>query len=789
MMLFTLGAKIKNLIEAFKTRVLGAQGEFEAETCLDTQLTDLDNKGLLDSASFVLTPNAYEEGVLFAIKPDEIGNNLLLQSEDFNVSPWIFLQTPNVTITPNAGTSPIGTSNATLLTSNTTTIDRGIRQVVPIILNMQYVFSCWARSDNGAQIRLDIGDVNTTTFNLTTTWQRIEVVATPTVNGRVDITFGASQLGKTCLIWGAQLELGSTASNYTRTTTKAIDNGTIGDMSVIRATTATRVNADGDIEQVPYNLTQHSQNFENAVWSKGSAILTTNFDIAPDGSLTAAKYVPNSTNIRHDLSNFNLSFYNGKTITMSVYVKNAGNRYVIIGTIGTGIRFDFNTETITNLPGTAPLNSFVEVLPNGWYRIGCTISSLDGGRIAIVPSNIIINTTPAPFAGNDVDGVLVWGAQMVLGTQARDYFPTTTRLNVPRIDYSNSSCPSILVEQATTNFIRNNSMVGAAVGNPGTLPTNWSGGSIVSSLGVENGIEYIDIRIAITATSGFSRIFFEPSTQIVAANGQTWTLSSYLKIINAPQPPTGYRLRIFENTSTGALITSGFQTITPTTSFARYSFTRTLSGGATVARVQPILEFTTVSGQPYDFTVRVYGPQMQQLAFATSLIQTSTGAATKNADVIDNTNMSTLIGQTEGAMFVDFNYERFNPLADNFIATISDGIINNSLLIAVVGIGAFVVRLRTSGTTRWDFIIPAASFTFGRKKVVISYKSGETNLYVNGVKIGSTNTSAFTFPVTINKFNLGSSWSGSSLANNTINSAALYKTALTDAQAIQLTTL
>jgi len=53
MMLFSLGAKIKNLIEAFKTRVFAQQGEFEAETCLDATLTDLDNKGLLDNASWL----------------------------------------------------------------------------------------------------------------------------------------------------------------------------------------------------------------------------------------------------------------------------------------------------------------------------------------------------------------------------------------------------------------------------------------------------------------------------------------------------------------------------------------------------------------------------------------------------------------------------------------------------------------------------------------------------------------------------------------------------------------
>ena len=44
-----------------------------------------------------------------------------------------------------------------------------------------------------------------------------------------------------------------------------------GDLVVTRATTATRVNSDGLIEQVPYNLLQRSEQFENAAWLAGGS--------------------------------------------------------------------------------------------------------------------------------------------------------------------------------------------------------------------------------------------------------------------------------------------------------------------------------------------------------------------------------------------------------------------------------------------------------------------------------------------------------------------------------------
>ena len=39
-----------------------------------------------------------------------------------------------------------------------------------------------------------------------------------------------------------------------------------GDLSVTRATTATRVNSQGLVELVPYNLLQYSEDFSNAYW-------------------------------------------------------------------------------------------------------------------------------------------------------------------------------------------------------------------------------------------------------------------------------------------------------------------------------------------------------------------------------------------------------------------------------------------------------------------------------------------------------------------------------------------
>lgn len=829
---------ISYIIQEFKTRVFAIQGEFEAETCLDAQLTDLDNKGLLDSASFIVTPNGYEENILFAVKPDKVGTNLLLHSQDWTNAVWA---KGGATIVSSTRVAPDGTSTGTELSDVGASSTPGVPIQDFITTSTTVTFSIYTKSvslpTNGRRRFLlrnntTATDFDILSFNYSSTgnlgngwfsenvgngWFRLSYtrITGISVGNALRIYYGRTDtapVGATDVwqVWGAQVDVSSTLNEYIPTTSVRIINGTIGDLGVTRETLGTRVNADGDIEQVPYNLLSQSQNLENALWIKRQVTIGQNVITAPDETMTADNVVANSGVTYSYIGSLGVNVASNSfatflgTRTASVYLKYNGLNRIRFqyGSATTFLRdiyvqVDLQTGTITgtkfvDLGITYAENAFIEDAGDGWYRVGFTLitpTSATNNRLGVA-----LGDTTKTIA-NGIDGVYVWGAQLVVGTQAKDYFPTTNRFNIPRIDYSNGSCPSILVEQATSNQIRNNTMTGAVVGNPGSLPTNWTQSLVgltreVVGLGIEKGIEYIDIRISGTASgTTLQRIIFEPSTQIVAANGQTWTLSSYLKSIAAPQPPSQYRLVMHECDSSGVFVTVGAQTITPTTSFARYSFTRTLAGGATVARVQPILEFIVVLGQTYDFTIRVYGPQMEQLPFATSLIQTSTAAVTRNADVIDNSNMSTLIGQTEGAMYIDFNYQRFNPLADSFIATISNDTTNNHLIFAVLSTDNAAAILRISGTNVIFISIPAASFTFGRKKIVISYKSGETNLYVNGVKIGSTITTAFSFPVTINKFNLGSSGANGGLSNTTINSAALYKTTLTDAQAIQLTTL
>jgi hypothetical protein len=338
----------------------------------------------------------------------------------------------------------------------------------------------------------------------------------------------------------------------------------------------------------------------------------------------------------------------------------------------------------------------------------------------------------------------------------KDGFIETVLDNVPRLDYplggAVNGCPALLVEPAATNEIRNNSNTNAVTGTPGTLPTNWTETLAgltrsVIALGAENGVQYIDIRLSGTATAIEALINFESPTQIVASNGQVWTNSCFLKTISAANPYTGLRLSTVERTSGGIFVASGNSPdLTLTSTLNRFSFTRTLSGGGTVARVQSRISFGLVIGTAYNFTVRIGYPQMELGSVATSVIPTTTAAVTRSEDLIQRLNVPSLIGQTEGT----FYYEGEANFASSDLPFLNRSV-TNSILLAKNVSNQLVAYVYYGGVFLPVFATPSP--ITGPFKIAVGYKQGspgDTAVFVNGVQVGTTNTTSWAFTGALN---------------------------------------
>jgi hypothetical protein len=357
---------------------------------------------------------------------------------------------------------------------------------------------------------------------------------------------------------------------------------------------------------------------------------------------------------------------------------------------------------------------------------------------------------------------------------------------VPATTYAGGVLRGTTVEPSSRNEIRNNTMQGAVVGvigSGGARPTNWAGANpaglseeIVSST-VIDGIELLTVRFFGTANANALRtIYFDSQTGITASNGQTWTNSVYLSYNDTTALPVNARLVMTERTVDGSFVKLVELNANVTSELVRFSQSRTLDGGGTVERVQVGVGFNVTSGNSYDFTIRIGLPQMELGSVATSVIKTTNSAQTRNADVITKTGLGSVLPQTEGWVYAEVDVTRFIAGATRPILYFDDGTARRGILLTNLNRLAF---------RNAEFQITET----GKYKVLARHTSGfaSFDLFVNGILRTSNSLTATGVNTSIG---LGvRQVDNDQFFNDPIHSYAIGSGSITDAQAIQLTTL
>lgn len=340
----------------------------------------------------------------------------------------------------------------------------------------------------------------------------------------------------------------------------------IGDFDFVRATTATRVNSAGLVELVPYNQFNYSQKFENSYWIKSSSTVTADNTTAPDGTTTADKMTITAGFGAVYASSISIE----GTHTISCFFKKGDATSVYIDTNGTSgnIFGSLNLDTLaTSSVGGAIVN--VENAGNGWYRLSITASFT--GTTSYIAFGIL-------SASSNLFTYL-WGAQLVEGSTAKDYQKTETRLNIPRLDYSNGTCPSLLVEpQRTNRILWSEEFTNAAWS---AIDTTISANTTISPEGIQNAD-------TMAISSSTSRIF-----QYTGLGAGTYTASVYVKALSGT-PTIQFRMVV-----DGADIT---QSIPTTTEWVRHDFTFTASAS---------MDYFVLRGESGTGSVAIWGAQLE----------------------------------------------------------------------------------------------------------------------------------------------------------------------------------
>lgn len=365
----------------------------------------------------------------------------------------------------------------------------------------------------------------------------------------------------------------------------------------------------------------------------------------------------------------------------------------------------------------------------------------------------------------------------------------TAANNTPRFDYNPATLAAqgLLIEEQRTNGIRNNTMQGAVAGTPGTLPTNWGVSGLgtltqqVVGTGTVNGINYIDLRFSGTTSTTQINVRFEPSNVVAATNGQTWTGSSWCAVTAGSLTniaSNGFNANIYDAAS--VYLASVFVgSINTTSTLTRTTHSGTIAS-ATAAFIQPQIYLLFSSGVAIDITLRIGLPQLEQGAFATSVIPTTTTALTRSADVASVDTLTPWFNASEGALFSESQQAQNStagfPVPVGLSGALGgvnciEHIWNNStstLAGNVVASSSVQANIGASGLSRTAI-----------QKFALSYKANDFAACVGGGAV-ATDTSG-TIPV-VDRLVLGARPSSALILNGWIQRITYYPRRLSNAE-------
>lgn len=326
----------------------------------------------------------------------------------------------------------------------------------------------------------------------------------------------------------------------------------------------------------------------------------------------------------------------------------------------------------------------------------------------------------------------------------------TMATDVPRLDYYDGGCPSLLLEPQSTNLAQYSEDFSNAVWTKtnATISTN--------STIAPDGTSTAD---TLTATSNSGQI-----QQVYSGSSATeYVVSFWIK------RKTGsgvVNIRSVENTNTPVSITNEWTKI----SLATTSTSTTIRIGINLA----------TSGDE----VYIWGGQLEQRGNATSYIPNlTTGSSTRVAETLSKTGLGSYIDSTKGTVFCEFKANATDSVLREI--NLSDGSFNNTLRLSYVGDSdTLTFFYRIGGTTEAN--VQASSVTLtDYNKLAITWDGVNMEMYLNGVSVGTNSATTPFSSGTLTKINFARETT-SDLFESHLKDFRVYKSVLS---ASELTTL
>jgi hypothetical protein len=553
-------------------------------------------------------------------------------------------------------------------------------------------------------------------------------------------------------------------------------------------------------------LLQQSETFSNAYWTKLASTITADAITAPNGTTTADQLFENVVTAPHGVApSSGTNIVLGQSYTASMYVKKGNRIYcgleAFFNTTNGAIAF-FNIDSGTLLyqfaqgSGYSVTNSSITNVGNDWYLLRATFTlgaSPAYFGVCIASTQWTTGTSyNNQYAGDTSKFIYIWGAQLVEGSFPRTYFPTTDRLNVPRLSYEYGSAPALLLEPQRTNLVLQSesfdsvswSKIATSITANSTIsPDNTNNADLLIE-NTSNAVRYVSQQLTKTASS------LTYAFSVYYKNG-TGTRKLVLAITNGTSSGKG---AIF---TTSGTLTASDLTIGTGIGFSMTSANVISVGNGwyranvvvstdTATRVDSVIYLTdsttTIGGYIGDGTsgIFIYGAQLELGAYSTTYIPTVATTATRLADSFTRGNIYTngLITAAGGTWFIELrnniSYTRDSIgalwIGDNSTAAS----LGNSLNIRSSGTGILPINKCVGGTLTQLHVTTTSTV-----KIAIKWNGTTADVFVNGVKV----TSATSFTTTNMEFLNGQ---GSDVPKF-VQQMVLFPIPLSDDQCVALT--
>ena len=397
-------------------------------------------------------------------------------------------------------------------------------------------------------------------------------------------------------------------------------------------------------------------------------------------------------------------------------------------------------------------------------------------KLALIPSGYK-NSKVYSILPNDGSGDFTFDRANGFSTRVRkDGLIEEVSNDTPRLDWLNSDCPSLLLENQSTN---------TQTYSESSTGKSLTGATLTNDKAISPTGEYNAMELKEDTSTGKHR-FFTGNVNIV--DSTTYTLSFFVK-------KNSDNRFIFINAGSLIGVSGSFNLDTQAVTGAvqlfetypngwyRIGITEEASADVTGGYFIQLQQGTTDASYTGDgSSVFVWGLQFEE-GNLSSYIPTTT-AQTRFAESCTDAGDATIFNDSEGVLYAQMAANS-DELTYRYVS-ISDGTNQNSVAIRFSNTSNQILAFTRIGGTFTAVISTSSYTTTNFNKIAYRYKSGDFALFINGTKISSSTSTQIYSQNTLNTLNFNDGQFAP--MSGKVKDLRYYDTALTDAELTELTT-